>query len=60
LSSCGQQVDARRPRKIDERGEITKRLIAEKGFTAVVVDADWPDAYRVNRYGVGDPFPTKA
>jgi erythromycin esterase-like protein len=25
-------------------------LIAEKGFTAVAAEADWPDAYRVNRY----------
>lgn len=33
-----------------ERAAITKRLIAEKGFTAVAVEADWPDAYRVNRY----------
>src|SRR5918996_4496416 len=33
-----------------ERAEITKRLIAEKAFTAVAVEADWPDAYRVNRY----------
>src|SRR5215210_733465 len=33
-----------------ERAEITKRLIAEKKFTAVAVEADWPDAYRVNRY----------
>src|SRR5205085_9270124 len=32
------------------RAQITRRLIAEKGFTAVVVEADWPDAYRVNRY----------
>lgn len=30
--------------------EITKRLIAEGGCTAVAVEADWPDAYRVNRY----------
>ena len=39
-----------------ERAEITKRLIAEKGFTAVAVEADWPDAYRVNRFvrGVSD------
>ena len=27
-----------------------RRLIEEKGFTAVAVEADWPDAYRVNRY----------
>src|SRR5256714_15612925 len=33
-----------------ERAEITKRLIVEKGFNAVAVEADWPDAYRVNRY----------
>jgi len=32
------------------RAQITKRLIAEKGFTAVAVEADWPDAYRVNQY----------
>jgi erythromycin esterase-like protein len=32
------------------RAEITKRLIREAGFTAVAVEADWPDAYRVNRY----------
>ena len=33
-----------------ERAEITKRLIAEQGVTAVAVEADWPDAYRVNRF----------
>jgi erythromycin esterase-like protein/predicted phosphoribosyltransferase len=33
-----------------ERTFITRRLIAEKGFTAVAVEADWPDAYRVNHY----------
>jgi erythromycin esterase-like protein/predicted phosphoribosyltransferase len=33
-----------------ERAQITKRLIEEKGFTAVAVEADWPDAYRVNRF----------
>ena len=33
-----------------ERAEITKRLITEKSFTAVAVEADWPDAWRVNRY----------
>jgi erythromycin esterase-like protein len=35
------------------RAEITKRLIAEKGFTVVAAEADWPDAYRVNRYARG-------
>jgi erythromycin esterase-like protein len=33
-----------------ERDRITHRLIEEKGFTAVAVEADWPDAYRVNRW----------
>ncbi len=33
-----------------ERALLTRRLIAEKGFSAVAVEADWPDAYRVNRY----------
>lgn len=33
-----------------ERARLTRRLIEEKGFTAVAVEADWPDAYRVNRY----------
>src|SRR5438309_7917690 len=34
----------------NERAEITKRLIKEKGFTAIAVEADWPDAFRANRY----------
>jgi erythromycin esterase-like protein len=39
-----------------ERAEITKRLIAEQGCVAVAAEADWPDAYRVNRFvrGVSD------
>jgi erythromycin esterase-like protein len=37
-----------------ERAEITKRLISEKNFAAVAVEADWPDAYRVNRYVRGE------
>ncbi|MEI6254738.1 MAG: erythromycin esterase family protein, partial [Mycobacteriaceae bacterium] len=34
----------------DARAEITKWLIEKKGFNAVAAEADWPDAYRVNRY----------
>src|ERR1700730_7950273 len=34
----------------NERAEITQRLIVKKNFTAVAVEADWPDAYRANRY----------
>jgi erythromycin esterase-like protein len=39
-----------------ERAQVTKRLIKDEGFTAVAVEADWPDAYRVNRFvrGRGD------
>ncbi len=39
-----------------ERAAITRRLIEEKGFTIVAAEADWPDAYEVNRYvrGVSD------
>ncbi len=33
-----------------ERARITKRLIAEHGFTALAIEGDWPVAYRVNRY----------
>jgi erythromycin esterase-like protein len=33
-----------------ERAAITRRLIEEKGFAAIAVEADWPDAYRVNRF----------
>jgi erythromycin esterase-like protein len=33
-----------------ERARITRRLVAERGFTVVAVEADWPDAYRVHRW----------
>jgi len=42
------------------RAEITKRLIREKGFSAIAVEADWPDAYRVNRYVQGRGSDTDA
>lgn len=44
-----------------ERARITARLIEEKGFDAVAVEADWPDAYRVNRYvrGMNDDADAK-
>jgi erythromycin esterase-like protein len=32
------------------RAQISKVLIAQRGFSAVAVEADWPDAYRVNRF----------
>ena len=40
----------------EARAAITQWLIDEKGFCAVAAEADWPDAYRVNRYvrGLGE------
>lgn len=35
------------------RAQITQWLIKEKGYSAVAVEADWPDADRVNRYVQG-------
>ena len=37
------------------RAAITQKLITEKGFSAIAVEADFPDAYRVNRFvrGIG-------
>src|SRR5437867_12554463 len=31
-----------------ERAAITKRLIAEKGFSILSIEADWPDSARVH------------
>ncbi|HYE85528.1 MAG TPA: erythromycin esterase family protein [Vicinamibacterales bacterium] len=36
------------------RASITKYLIEHHGLTAVAVEADWPDAYRVNRFVRGE------
>ena len=33
-----------------ERARISERLIRERGFGAVVIEGDWPDTERVNRY----------
>lgn len=32
------------------RARISRRLIMEKGFDAIAVEADWPDALRISRY----------
>ena len=39
-----------------ERARITQLLLEKKGFDAVAVEADWPDAHRVNRFvrGLGE------
>src|SRR3954465_11608727 len=38
-----------------ERARITQRLVAEQGFNGVVIEADWPDAERANRWAQGLP-----
>ena len=38
-----------------ERDRITRRLVAERGFGALALEADWADAARVDRYVRGDP-----
>jgi erythromycin esterase-like protein len=37
-----------------ERARITQRLIRERGFSAVAIEGDWPDANRVNRFVYGE------
>src|SRR5829696_2187491 len=32
------------------RAALTKRLIAEHGFSFVAVEGDWPDCFRLNRW----------
>lgn len=37
------------------RAEISQQLITKKGFMAIAIEGDWPDAYRIHRYlqGIG-------
>jgi erythromycin esterase-like protein len=37
----------------ETRAYLTRRLIEEKGFRAVALEADWPDSFRVHRYVTG-------
>lgn len=37
----------------DLRAALTRQLIAEHGFRAVALEADWPDTFRVHRYAAG-------
>ncbi|HEY8606140.1 MAG TPA: erythromycin esterase family protein [Noviherbaspirillum sp.] len=41
------------------RAELTKQLIIRKGFDALAVEADWPDALLVNRYIQSPAAPAK-
>jgi erythromycin esterase-like protein len=38
----------------ETRCRLTRRLIEEKGFHAVAIEGDWPDAFRANRWVRGD------
>ncbi|MDQ4033639.1 MAG: erythromycin esterase family protein, partial [Actinomycetota bacterium] len=42
------------------RASMTQRLVKYKGFCAVAAEADWPDAYRVNRFVRGHSADTTA
>jgi erythromycin esterase-like protein len=33
---------------------ITERLVRDKQFRAVIIEGDWPDTDRINRYVRGD------
>src|SRR5688500_18037117 len=37
----------------ETRATLTKRLLDEKGFRAVALEADWPDTFRVHRFVTG-------
>ena len=39
------------------RAEISRRLIAERGFSFLAVEGDWPDCHRVDRYVKGRGLP---
>jgi len=39
------------------RIEITEQLIKQKGFMAVTIEGDWPDAYQIHRYIHGHNHP---
>jgi protein-L-isoaspartate(D-aspartate) O-methyltransferase len=41
------------------RARITRRLIEQRGFDFVAVEADWPDAARVDAYVLGAQSPPK-
>lgn len=41
------------------RARITRRLISEYDFQAVAVEADWPDAYQLNRHVRGLNLPDR-
>lgn len=38
------------------RAELSKQLIVEKGFNAIAIEGDWPDAYAVQQYTHGQGY----
>src|SRR5690606_3355120 len=44
------------------RVDLTRRLIVEKGFNAIALEADWPDSWLVNQYvkGLGSAVNARA
>jgi erythromycin esterase-like protein len=42
------------------RAELTQELIVSRGFNVVAVEADWPDAFRANRWVRGHGADTSA
>lgn len=43
-----------------ERCQLSKQLIEEKGFNAIVIEGDWPDSYRVNDFVKGQSSDSNA
>src|SRR3954471_3489393 len=37
----------------EARARLSRQLIERKGFAAIAIEGDWPDAWRVNRYVQG-------
>jgi hypothetical protein len=50
LASCCWARRPMAPRSSTARAQITRRLIERHGFNIVAVEADWPDAARIDRY----------
>ena len=42
------------------RADLTRELILRKGFNVVAVEADWPDAFRANRWVRGESTDSSA
>lgn len=39
------------------RIDLSERLVKERGFMAIAIEGDWPDAHRVHRYLQGEGHP---